>query len=232
MRISAGLLAITTWSIIALATGCPTSDDDVTDDDVSADDDDTADDDTADDDTADDDTADDDTADDDTADDDTADDDDTSSTCSIEVDPETGSWTPDFAAQTNCTCSPADEDCHTLYIGSVASLTGNQATLEFTKTNAGGGPSVDVSYWVVVGADEYPSCVDLDAFVSRTDGTWPSGVSPLNVPGVDVWPSEADFDAAPEGETKRLFVISGGQGYETERIWFQQQAITFTKVCD
>jgi len=154
--------------------------------------------------------------------------------CWIEFTPGLQLWTPDFTAQTACVCADSPPDCHTLYEGRVTGLIGNQATMEFHKTPNNGGPSANVAYWVVVGESASPSCLDLAAFWERTAGTWTAGSGDLSVSGIDVWPSAADFAAAPPGETKNLFIITGagGGGLEGERVFFQKQAIVFTKVCE
>jgi hypothetical protein len=139
-----------------------------------------------------------------------------------------GSWTPAFVQDTSCTCGPADPYCHTLYRGRVTSIVGNVAEMEFQKAD-GSNPSVDITYWVVVG-DLAPTCDDIDAYVQRTSGTWQSSDATLQV-DVNIWPNPAAFDAAPCGEFKDLFVITGGMGDPDTRIWYQKQAVRFTKVC-
>jgi hypothetical protein len=54
---------------------------------------------------------------------------------SLTVSPALGIWTPVFTPQGNCTCSPDDEDCRTLYIGRATAVNGNKATLEFKKAD-------------------------------------------------------------------------------------------------
>jgi len=154
-------------------------------------------------------------------------------TCRMVPTPAVDTWTPNFTAQTNCSCSASATDCHTLYEGRATAVTGSQATLEFHKTPDNGGPSATVTYWVVVGESTSPSCLDLGAFVSRTTGTWAAGSGDLSVSGVDVWPTAAAFAADEPGATKKLFIITGGGGgLEGDRVWFQKQALVFTKVCD
>lgn len=144
--------------------------------------------------------------------------------------PPVNQWTPSFSPQTNCTCSGSDTDCHSLYVGRVTGINGHIASLEFEKTT-GGGPSADVHYWVAVGPT-YPSCTEVDIYVSRTDGVWSASSSRLSV-NVNVWPDAAAFEAAPCGETKNLFVITGGTGgHENDRIWYQRQAIELEKTCN
>jgi hypothetical protein len=209
--------ALSVGALLMLVTACPAADDD--DSAVAVDDDDVADDD--------------DLADDDDAvdDDDVVDDDDSSTeTCWLESDPQVDEWTPDYVPNTDCTCTAGEPQCHSIYVGRTVGLDGNLADLEFVKTD-GGGPVVDASYWVVVGEALEPSCVDLAAFVTRAEGTWTAGLAPLAVAGVPVWPDAAAFAAAPEGDTRRLFVITGGSDGPTARTWFQRQALEFTKVC-
>lgn len=151
---------------------------------------------------------------------------------SIEASPALSSWTPSFSMVTNCTCTTTSTDCHSLYQARVTSISGNTAQMEFRKVNPpGGGPSATVSYWVVVG-DTYPSCLDLNAYVTRASGSWPQGQVTLPV-SVNIWPNQTDFDLAPCGESKALFVITGGGGgYENTRLWFEKQAVVFSKVCN
>lgn len=129
----------------------------------------------------------------------------------------------------DCTCSAANPDCRTLYQGRVTSIVGNTAHMEFRKMD-GSPPSATVSYWVVVG-DLEPTCLDLDAYVQRSTGSWSSASSTLAV-DVGIWPSLAAFEADPCGTTKDLFVITGGgNGYQNVRLWYQDEAVRFTKVC-
>lgn len=151
--------------------------------------------------------------------------------CRIEVEPGIGSYTPDYEPDTDCSCSASDPSCHAIYIGSAASIAGNLVDLAVEKA-AGGPPSVDVSYWIAVGADTQPNCTDLAAFVTRATGTWPHTEATLQVADVPIWPDEASFDAAPAGEQKKLFAITGGLDGPGDRTWFQQTALVFTKVCD
>lgn len=139
------------------------------------------------------------------------------------------SWTPAFVPNTMCTCDVGHPFCHTLYRGKVNSFTGNVAHMEFQKMD-GTNPSVDITYWVVVG-DLHPTCLDVPGYVQRATGMWDNSDNTLEV-DVNVWPSEAAFDAAACGDTKDLFVITGGAGgYENTRTWYQEQAVRFTKVC-
>ena len=148
---------------------------------------------------------------------------------SIAATPPLNQWTPSFQIETDCTCSAQNTDCHALYVGRVTAVNGNTATLEFQKTG-GGGPSVSVSYWVVVNEDTFPSCVEIQNYVTRVQGTWPTGTAPLTV-DVDIWPTAQDFQNAGCGDVKALFIITGGAGDENSRVWFQKQAIHFRKVC-
>lgn len=150
---------------------------------------------------------------------------------SIHTDPALNTWTDSFTVEPDCTCSASNSDCHALYVARVTTVIGNTANMEFQKVT-GGGPSTTVSYWIAVGAETYPSCTDVGAYVVRTQGQWSSSQDVLQVP-VSVWPSQADFDSAACGESKRLFIITGGGGgYENEKLWFQKQAVTFTKTCN
>lgn len=148
----------------------------------------------------------------------------------IEATPSSG-WTPSFTFDGNCTCSSTDTDCGSLYLGRVDSINGNTVQMSFQKTDNLGAPSVNVSYWIVVG-EQFPDCQDIPYYVTRTQGTWSSSQSVLTVPGINIWPDQASFEAAPCGEAKGLFIITGGQGHTNERIWFERQAVWFTKMCN
>lgn len=139
-----------------------------------------------------------------------------------------GDWTPSFTAQIDCDCGPSDEDCHTLYVGKIVATSGNQATLAFKKTG-GGGPSVDVSYWVVV-ADGSPDCNDVGVYTVRKEGTWLANEQ-LDV-SVNIWPDESSCEDAAEGDYKRLFIVSGGAGQTNEKVWFQKEPLIFQRICD
>ena len=163
----------------------------------------------------------------------------TCTTCSFTPDvcsraapnPGLNQWTTDFTPNTVCTCSPQDTDCNILYRGKVTDVNGNDADLDFTKAQNGGGPTVDVSYWVVTGGSSYPSCLDVGAYVERVSGTWRMNDTTLNLTSVPIWPSVGDFDAASCGDVKKLFIITGGAGYVNTRTWFQEKALEFTKEC-
>jgi hypothetical protein len=154
--------------------------------------------------------------------------------CHIEASPPLGQWTqgnpttPEFA---DCTCADG-ESCHAIYKGRVVALEGNRATLEFAKADDSG-PSVDVSYWIGVNESASAVCDEVPAYVARDQGLWPSG-QVLQVQDVPVWPEGVageTFEDASTGAVKKLFVISGGSGMPEQRVWFQDQQITFTKVC-
>jgi hypothetical protein len=150
-------------------------------------------------------------------------------TCTIVASPAINSWTPNFVPQTNCSCTEQNTACHTLYQGRVNSINGNTANMSFKKTD-GTPPSVSSSFWVVVG-EPFPSCTLLGAYVTRVSGNWANNIGTLNV-NVGIWPSLQDYEAAPNGETKDLFIITGGAGAPNDRTWFEKQAVTFTKVCN
>lgn len=151
-------------------------------------------------------------------------------TCRIEAEPEEGEWTPDFTPNTDCSCDD-ESDCYTLYRGRVDDIDGNEIDMNFTK--AAGDPStVDISWWVVVGADTYPSCEDRESFVERDSGTWSAGDAELSVDNIPAWPTESEYEAASAGEQKKLFIITGGSDGPDDKRWYQKQAIVLTKVCD
>lgn len=48
-----------------------------------------------------------------------------------------------------------------------------------------------------------------------------------------MWPSDAEFGAAAPRDTQNLFIIPGSaRDGTTSRIWFQETAVVFTKVCE
>jgi len=155
--------------------------------------------------------------------------------CTIEVEPAGDDWTDSFTPVTDCDLAPdcSSSDCGELYIGQVTDIDvgDNEANMQFTKADGSGGPSTSVSYWVVVG-EPYPTCDDLHAYTTRKSGTWSSGSSTLSVSSVDIWPSVADFEAASDGDTKELFIITGGASDTGERLYYQRDAFIFTKVCE
>lgn len=155
----------------------------------------------------------------------------TQPTCFIQSSPGSG-FTMDFTPQTDCTCDQANPDCHILYRGRVDGLNGNVATLSFEKANGGGTPSADIHYWVVVG-EAAPQCTLLSDYstADRAQGTWTTSEAVLQVPNVNVWPTQADFDTAAPGTTKHLFLITGAGTDPNSPIYFQETAITFTKIC-
>lgn len=155
---------------------------------------------------------------------------DSASSCRADSSPSVGVWTSSFEPQSDCACTSSDSSCHSLYQGRAEAIDGNLATLSFQKVT-GEPPSVDVSYWIVVGEDAEPSCTDLPAFVERGTGTWAASDATLSVSDIPIWPSEADLAAASTGETKKLFIITGGSDGPDSRTWFQKEAVVFTKEC-
>ncbi|OIP43617.1 MAG: hypothetical protein AUK47_02355 [Deltaproteobacteria bacterium CG2_30_63_29] len=145
---------------------------------------------------------------------------------SIVATPGFGNWTPSFTPNLACSCSASTPDCYSLYRGRAVSVTGNTATLEFQKTPSGA-PSTNVQFWVAVADATYPACQDTNTYVTRVTGWWNGGVLNVDVP---IWPTQADFDNAPVGEQKKLFLITGGSDGTTTKRWFQKQAIVFEKV--
>ena len=53
----------------------------------------------------------------------------------------------------------------------------------------------------------------------------------LSLDAIPIWPSESDFDAAADGDTKKLFVITGGSDGPDQRTWFEKTSLTFKKTC-
>ncbi len=151
--------------------------------------------------------------------------------CEIALSPNAGEWTEKFAADTSCECTENNTDCHTLYQGRIDAVEGNQATLSFQKVS-GGAPSTDVSYWIAVGEDDHPSCVDLEEFTVRASGIWSTSEEVLTVDLVDIWPTEDDFHRDEDGAMKRLFIITGGGDLPKHRIWFQETTLRFTRTCE
>lgn len=152
---------------------------------------------------------------------------------SIATDPSLSTWTPSFTPNMNGPCQPGNEDYHTLYRGRAtsANANNNSATMEFKKHDDTK-PSTNITYWVVVG-DAMTSCLDIDNYQVRKSGTWYSSDAVLSVGGVNMWPSVAALNAAPCGESKYLFVITGGGGgLENTKVWFQKTPVRFTKVCN
>lgn len=152
-------------------------------------------------------------------------------TVTVESDPPTGVWTPTFTPYTYCACSPGDTTCHTLYVARVLQLTGNTVTLEFSKVSLDP-PSTTVHYWVAASTTDFPDCNQLDALPVRSDGFWGPPDAVLEVT-TTVWEDQQAFENAPCSSTQRLILITGGGGgYENVKVWFQKQAIEFTKYCD
>lgn len=111
---------------------------------------------------------------------------------------------------------------------------GWHATLSFQKEDGSPIP-IGRNYWVVVGAAVNPSCLDANAYVERTSGTVSIANNPngneLTVSNVKIWPDQATYASDPIGATKNIFLITDGLGSEGLKIWFQKQAVTFTKTC-
>ena len=155
---------------------------------------------------------------------------DTDDACTVSLDAPLGTWTPNFVPDTNCSCGASQPSCHAIYLGRVDAVLGNLADLSFTKTT-GQPPSVDVRYWLVVGAADEPSCLDLPSFVERKSGIWNHQAAILSLDAFPIWPSESDFEAAADGDTKKLFVITGGSDGPDQRTWFEKTSLTFKKTC-
>ena len=139
---------------------------------------------------------------------------------------------------TSCSSSAS----HAIYKAKSSTPAGNYADITFTKCPDGGGPSVNVSYWVVTGV-EYPTdsnlCQPYNAPKScgtlsccRATGTWSSSKSSLTV-SAKLWPNESDINPANAGQTKRLYIETGGKdGYESKPIWYNAESVEYTIVCN
>lgn len=84
-----------------------------------------------------------------------------------------------------------------------------------------------------------PVCMAREYYINRMDGgVWYSSNSILNVSGIEIWTSEAAFNNAPNGDQKKLIIITGGAnspgevGNEYKKIWLQREAVIFTKTCN
>lgn len=153
--------------------------------------------------------------------------------CGVRTIPGVGEWTPWFATNTDCDCTVDVPNCHSLYQLRIASVDVEQnlAEIEVRKVDTSAGPSVDVAYWVVV-SSLAPSCSELTGQVDRSSGTWPAGVSPLSLT-IPIWPSQDAFaTAAPEARVNLAVITGGGGGYETERIWWSPEPLSFVKECE
>jgi hypothetical protein len=151
--------------------------------------------------------------------------------CSLLADPEIGIWTSSFDAETSCTCSSSQPECHAIYIGRVDAIDVNSATLSFQKSS-GDAPSVDATYWLVESEEDSPSCTELASSTVRTSGTWDSDDPSLTLEDVDIWLSEEDLAAATPGAQQKLFLITGGSDGASSKTWFQREALVFTMECD
>lgn len=152
--------------------------------------------------------------------------------CSMSSSPGSGSFTPSFAAETNCSCLAANLTCHTLYQAKVASIAadGWHATLRFKKADGSSIPA-GRKYWIVVGASSSPTCDLLNAYVVRKSGTVGAATTELEVADVPIWPDQGTYDADDAGTTKNIFLITDGSGVENQKIWFEKKALVFTKTC-
>jgi hypothetical protein len=156
-------------------------------------------------------------------------------TCHIETSPALNVWTianPTTQQFAECDCNEfTNPYCHAIYKGRVVALEGNRATLEFAKDD-NSGPSLDVSFWIGVTGVTPSVCNNLTTYGVRSGGIWPAEQT-LRVE-VPIWPEDQPsdtFEGAAPGDSKKLFVISGGAGMPNNQFWFQHNPITFTKVC-
>lgn len=148
--------------------------------------------------------------------------------CALTSVPRAGSWQPTYDARTDCVCR--DDDCHSLYIGKVRSISGNDVSLEFKKTPSGL-PSQDVRYWIIVLAEDELSCAALDDYVVRAEGTWRIRDGNLRVT-VNAWPDQDACENAGPNDVKRLALITDGAGQPGRRLWFQRTPIEVRRNCD
>ena len=148
--------------------------------------------------------------------------------CHIEVSPSLNTWNSDYVPLSDCECE-TDDDCRAIYRARTTSISGNTATMEFKKANSGGSMPA-VHYWLAVSPEN--ACKDLEVYSTRTDGTWSSSSTTKSF-SFSVWPSQSAFENASSNESKSFFLITGGSGgYENEKLWFQRNVVTFTKICD
>jgi hypothetical protein len=151
--------------------------------------------------------------------------------CSTSSSPPLSQYTPNFAANLNCNCSAANPTCHALYKGAVNSISADKwhADLSFQKVD--NTPiAAGRKYWVVVGPAN-PSCVDLSAYVVRASGTVPASTNILQLNNVPIWPDQASYNNDAAGSSKSIFLITDGAGTVDQKVWFQKNAIVFTKTC-
>ena len=149
----------------------------------------------------------------------------------MKISPSINTWTSWFSPDNNCSCSANDTDCTALYRGRVTKVNGNLADFEFKKAS-GGGPSEDVSYWLVV-SGEKPNCNKLNVYVVRKSlyKGWKKGVPTLVVKDVPIWPTFNDCKNAPDKDYKAFFLITGGGSNPNTKWWFQKDRIRFEKDC-
>ncbi len=137
--------------------------------------------------------------------------------------PGTGSTT------TRGPCDPANS--RAIYRARVMSTTQSdgEIQLRFEKCD-GSAASADITYWVVVGSDDIvrENRLCTHSSCTRRSGVWRQGRTSLTV-NVDGWPSKADYEAAPSGSTKKLYIITGGGGSPNTRTWFQYQSVALAK---
>ena len=156
-------------------------------------------------------------------------------TCQVElVSPSLGSYTTNFTPVTaGGPCSAGNWDYHSLYRSKVVSVSGNTADVCVKKAGSGGPMSASVDFeWVVLSNISHMSCMDLNSYVTRYSSTWYQGSSEFCFSS-SVWPNQASFAAAGQGDTKAFGAVTGGAGgYEHQRVWFQRQPVVFRKVCN
>jgi hypothetical protein len=144
-------------------------------------------------------------------------------------------FTSPFTANTSCTCSAGNPSCHTLYQGAVVSVAadGWHANMAFTKAN-GTAINAGTTYWIAVG-QATPDCNNVNAYTTRIGPlTVPSTTNVLLVNNVPLWPAvgqPGEYATAPVGDAKNIFLITDGAGTTGQKVWFEKDAVTFTKAC-
>ena len=91
--------------------------------------------------------------------------------------------------------------------------------------------SAGTSYWLgVVGSGVTPACTDLNIYAVRKSGAFATTSSSQSLI-FNIWPSLADFIAAPNGDTKCFVLVTDGAGSLGAKTWFAPQSICFQKSC-
>ena len=126
-------------------------------------------------------------------------------------------------------CDPSNN--RAIYQARVESVDQDNGQVRLRLSKCDGSPiSANVSYWLVVGSDRFVSETRLcaDATCTRASGTWPGGQRELVVTASG-WPTRAAYEAAPVGDVKRLYVITGAADAPSARRWFQYESVALTR---